>query len=215
MSVNLYILKASGRLEKLEEKISVAFRAGVEQVQNKISLPNIDVIVDDNEQSAIPETGVGGSAPSAHLLYIHINPEFKEIENIIDSEIRSTLAHELHHCARWATCGYGATLLEALISEGLADHFDIEVNGGKPKPWSVAIQGEELSKLKEKAEEDFFNNNYNHTAWFFGSEKDAITRWSGYSLGYEIVGEYLKTNNKKASQLVNENAVSFINQTSK
>lgn len=208
MALNLHIMKASGRLEKLEKKIKVAFDNGLKDVHRKIELPSIDVVIDDDDHLAIPETGVGGSAPSAHLLYIHINPEFKEIEDILDFEIRSTVAHELHHCARWAARGYGSSLLEAVVSEGLADYFDIEVNGGEPKPWSIAIKGEELERLKQQAQAEFLNENYNHYAWFFGSNE--IPRWAGYSLGYSIVGDYLRKHEKMASELVNEDAKLFI-----
>ncbi|MBU6388586.1 hypothetical protein KGQ72_01790 [Patescibacteria group bacterium] len=210
MAVNIHILKASGTLEKFEDAIVSAFEGGLSEVTNKITLPSVDVVIDDNGSSAIPETGVGGFAPSAHLLYIHINPEFKDIEQRLGSEIRSTLTHELHHCACWAARGYGKTLLEALISEGLADHFDIEVNGGEPKLWSVAISSVELARLLDKAKSEFGNDSYDHAAWFFGSKEKDIPRWAGYSLGFSLVDDYLKKNNKKASELVAADAFSFV-----
>ena len=210
MAVNIHILKASGTLEKFEDAIVSAFEDGLREVANRITLPSVDVVFDDDGSSAIPETGVGGFSPSAHLLYIHINTEFRGIEQRLDPEIKSTLAHELHHCARWAARGYGKTLLEALVSEGLADHFDIEANGGEPKPWSIAIGGDELARLLDKAKSEFGNDSYDHTSWFFGSEEKDIPRWTGYSLGYSLVNDYLKKNNKKASELVAADAVSFV-----
>ena len=58
--------------------------------------------------------------------------------------------------------------------------------------------------------EKIFNENYNHFDWFFGSEKNNIPRWSGYSLGFDIVCNYLKLTNKKASELVSVDASEFI-----
>ena len=52
----------------------------------------------------------------------------------------------MHHCARWGTVGYGETLLEAMISEGLAEHFDIEVNKTKPTMWATALDKKNLEK---------------------------------------------------------------------
>lgn len=199
MSVNLHILKASGRLEKFETSIKKAFEVGIHDTQSKLTLPILDVVVVDDADMAIAETGVGGSAPNAHVLYIYINPEFVKLEQTLEFEIKSTLAHELHHCARWATVGYGTTLLEAIVSEGLADHFDIEINGGKPKPWSVALPEKELQSILLKAQEEF-NSEYNHSDWFFGSKE--IPRWAGYSLGFKIVGDYIAQTGKSASQLV-------------
>ncbi len=210
MSINLYILKASGRLKTFEDQINSAFEVALRDVENKITLPSVDVIINDDASSAIPETGVGGFAPSAHLLYIYIDPNFKDIKQKIDFEIKSTLAHELHHCARWASCGYGETLLEAVISEGLADHFDIEINGGAPKQWSIAVDGDALEMLKGKATKEFDNDKYNHSTWFFGSESENIPRWTGYSLGFSLVGDYIKSSGKKASELVSASANTFI-----
>ncbi len=207
MSVNIHILKASGRLEQFEAVITTALKAGLAEVQTKITLPRLDVVVVDDNDSAIPETGVGGSAPNAHLLYIYIDPTFHNLETVLDFEIRSTLAHELHHCARWAAVGYGTTLLEAIVSEGLADHFDIEVNGAEPKPWSVALPEKELQSILKKAQEEF-NSEYIHSDWFYGSKE--IPRWAGYSLGFKIVGDYISKTGKSASELVATSHTEFI-----
>ena len=206
---NLHILKATGRLGIFETAIQHGFEKGLEKVKVKLNLPNVDVVVADNPSAAIPETGVGGFAPSAHLVYINIDPDHLNLQEIIGKEIESTLAHELHHCARWQTIGYGKTLLEAVVSEGLADHFDIEVNGGMPKPWSVAVQGLELEKIKEMAKADFSNINYNHQAWFFGSESERIPRWAGYSIGFEMVKNYKIKSGRTAAELVSEDSTLF------
>lgn len=207
MSINLHVLKASGRLDKFEPLIKEAFEGTLAKINESITLPSVDVVITDDAESAIPETGVGGSAPSAHLLYIHINPEFKNLVQTLNYEIRSTLAHELHHCARFASVGYGHTLQEAIISEGLADHFDIEINGGEPKPWSVAIQEQELEPLLQQAKLEFNNPEYDHSAWFYGSS--TIPRWAGYSLGLKIVRDYMTKTGRLASELVDVDSKDF------
>lgn len=208
MQIKLHVLKASGRLVSFEQSIQKGFEMGLERVQAALLLPDVDVVVADNPEAAIPETGVGGFAPTAHLLYINIDPTHVDLK--IEEEVCSTLAHELHHCARWKAVGYGNTLLEAVVSEGLADHFDIEVNGGEPKPWSRALNAEELEKIAEKAKKEFANADYNHSAWFFGSAQEDIPRWAAYSLGFKIVGDYMEKNQKTAAQLVGERAPLFI-----
>lgn len=188
--LKLHLLESSGRLEKLKSQITKSFEKISYILENVIKLPDIDIVVADNPESAIPETGVGGYAPTANIIYISINPEHPNIESNVGYEIESTITHEVHHCARWKSIGYGESLLEAIISEGLADHFDIEINGGDPKPWSIAIKGEILEDLIGKGKKEFNNTNYNHSKWFFGSED--VQRWAGYSMGYKIVKDYLK-----------------------
>jgi len=179
----------------------------VSAVERQIILPDIEVIVEDKPEATIPETGMGGFAPDANRLFIRIDPEKESLRKNFEREFRSTLTHELHHCARWASVGYGTTLLEAMVSEGLADHFDIEVNGGDPKPWSVSVEGEELQELREKAE-PFLNSEYDEAEWFFGAGE--LPKWTGYSLGFAIVGDYIEHAGKSASELVNVKASELV-----
>ncbi len=129
----------------------------------------------------------------------------------IDDNLERTLIHELNHAARWQTVGYGDTLLEAMISEGLADHFEKEITNKNPNPWSVALGKSQIKQMMERAENEYNNKNYNHNEWFFGSKEKGIPKWTGYTLGYNLVAEYLKKNpDKKPSQLHALRAEEFI-----
>lgn len=207
MSLTLHILQASGRLTAIEAGIHAAFEAVGPKVAEVLEIPDVDVVVVDDPDSAIPETGSGGFAPNAHTLFVYLDPEHENLKEHLDEEIQGTIAHELHHCARWQTVGYGNTLLEAIVSEGLADHFDIEVNGGQPRPWSIAFSGDEIAKLREQAA-PVFNESYDAGEWLFGTRE--IPKWAGYSLGFAIVAEHMKRTGKKASELVAEPASAFV-----
>ncbi len=209
MKVQTYILEASGRLTPLKERIEQSISSTIELVSAKMSLPNVDIVVDDLSPLAIPETGVGGYAPSAHLVEVHIDPTHAHITEGLEVELQSTVAHELHHAARWAAVGYGTTLLEAMVSEGLADHFDQEIYGGEPKLWSVALSEKKLGDWSLKSQEELMNKKYNHSAWFFGTSTE-IPRWAGYAIGYKLVKQYMQETGRTASELVAEPAQSFI-----
>ena len=97
--------------------------------------------------------------------------------------------------------GYGETLFDALITEGLADHFDREVNGGDPPPWSTSLSDAQREVWLKRAREEFGSTSYDHAAWFYGKE-GGQPKWTGYALGYHLVGEYLNRAKKKPSELV-------------
>ncbi len=210
MGIHLNILKSGKRLAPYEAIIQGAFDEVIQRILKLIQLPDIDIVIADAPRGAIPETGVGGQAYTKNLVFISINPEFQNLKDSLANEVKSTLAHELHHCARMNTVGYGKNLLETLITEGLADHFDIEVNGGLPRPWSIAVQGEALERMNRLAASEYYNESYNHFAWFFGAKDLGIPRWTGYSLGFDLVGEHISRTGKKASELVSIGASVFV-----
>ena len=211
MDITRHILLASGRLTPFVDQIKKEFDNSVGQITKKMLISNIDVVIYDNPEGVIPEVGVGGYAPNSHLVFISLDPQFSDFQHTITKELKRTLSHEINHAIRWRDPGYGKTLLEALVTEGLADHFDVEVNHEDPEPWCIALSVEQIEVLLDKAKKEFSNKNYDHNAWFFGSTEKGIPRWTGYSLGFKLVRDYLQKNpDRKASTLYNAKAEEFI-----
>jgi uncharacterized protein YjaZ len=209
MSYQIHILKASGRLDPFISDINEVIEQTLKPIEEKINLQKVDIVVVDQPHGAIPEVGLGGYAPNKNLLYVYTDPARESFKEIIHKELPRTIAHELHHCARWGAVGYGESLFEALISEGLAEHFDIEVNKGEPTQWATALNPEQIQELLKKSRSSFDDKKYNHSAWFFGSDKENIPRWAGYALGFHIVGDYMSRVGKTASELTETSADSF------
>ena len=82
--------------------------------------------------------------------------------------------------------GYGSTLLETLVSEGLALHFEAEARGTPPL---YARIDADLQALWEQAQPEL-HAPHDHSLWFFGTAHRP--RWAGYALGYELVLRYLQ-----------------------
>jgi len=210
MNINLHILKATGRLNPFIEQIETEFNNSVNQISKLIPIFDVDVVVYDYPYMAIPELGIGAETKSQYLINIYIDPEFPKLSDSISKGFKGTLAHELHHALRSKTINSFQNLLGALISEGLADHFEMEINNNLPNLWDKTLNEEDLEKFKKLAEEQYFNENYSYSDWFYGSSKD-IPRWTGYSLGFYLVEKYLKNHpNQKTSDLYNVKAEEFI-----
>lgn len=199
---NIHILKASGRLSQFTQSIEQRAKELVSKITEKILLGPVDIIFYDSPEETIKEIGIGGYSPNAYTLLVYLNPEFANFNKTINEQTERILAHELYHCMRWKGPGYGTTLLEALISEGLADHFDMEINHQDPQFWDLALTKHQLQIIRKKAQKEYYNTNYNHTDWFFGSPEKNIPKYSGYALGFQLVNNYLKAHSdKKASGL--------------
>ena len=190
MNVCLHILNASGALGTVATFIEDEFTKSLKKISSALSVSDVDVVVYDNSKGVIPEVGIGGYSPNGHVMFLYLDATSSILKKTIQEQLKKTLAHELHHCMRWRNPGYGKTLLEALVSEGLADHFDLEVNGGNLQPWCTALDKEEMATFFRKAEREYYAKKYDHRAWFYGSTKE-IPRWTGYTLGFDLIKKYL------------------------
>ena len=157
----------------------------------------------------IRETGIGARAWAADRIDVWLDPSHPWVDAAGEEELLAMLAHELHHCARWSRPGYGATLGEALVSEGLACVFETGFRGGVPPFWARALDAQALKDAEAKARPRLADRQYDHRAWFFGSPDRGLRRHTGYSLGFEIVARHVRSTGRTAAQLVQVPAGAF------
>ena len=140
-------------------------------------------------------------------MYLSFDPANSQMLEHLGEPLERTIVHELHHLLRGRGPGYGTTLGEALVSEGLAGHFVREVYASEPEPWECAVSGEAMLAEREDALSEWDNAGYDHRSWFFGPSRP---KWLGYSMGYALVGAYLKAHPlETAAGLVNASAERF------
>lgn len=136
-------------------------------------------------QDVIPETGEAGYAAGDWIqITIDSTRNAKELQKIIDDIIPATIYHEANHIARENHLGKNKNLLEAIISEGLADVFAEERWHTFKAPWSV-YQQKKIQPFLKSLKNEKNEKKYSHGDWFFGTGK--MPRWLGYKLGSYIV----------------------------
>ncbi|MGF6173055.1 DUF2268 domain-containing putative Zn-dependent protease [Ensifer sp. 4252] len=200
LDLRVHFLEADGSLAPWREQIlaeaeSTALRVAAAVSETDSAAP-IDVIVAHRKDETIPEIGIAGSCFRRGLVTVTLDPHNVHFAGSLgNKEFSRMLTHELHHSFRHAACGYGLTLGEALVSEGLADGFDAELNGGDGHAWNHAIADGDWLTLLEHAERELWADTYDHRAWFFGwSRYGKLPRWTGYTIGYHLVKTYLAAN---------------------
>ena len=182
----------------------------VSAIASRMPIDDLSIIINSNLSLVIPEIGLGGYNPDANTVIIAIDSRLNDIDEAISNEFFGLLAHEMHHAVRRRSVGYGTTLLEAMVTEGLADHFSVEVASVSTPIWSRALTQQQINDLTDMASQTWLQNGYNHNDWFFGNGVD-IPRWAGYTIGFELVKDYLKNNpGTLPSQLHDEPADSFV-----
>lgn len=186
----LHWLEASGDLGDFQTDILDSFRAAYRTLSTLMPPPRLDILVQRLDGRTIPEMSIVGRAYRDTLLAITVDPNNPNFSTSLqDGALHRQIIHEVHHCMRMAGPGYGWTLGEALVSEGLAGQFVRKLLGTPPEPWERALPLEQLKRspidLKALAA-----TNYDHPAWFFGT--GSHPRWLGYTIGYEMVGRWLE-----------------------
>ncbi len=213
MSIITHILSNSNEIKQYEEELKLVAEATISSVEKLLPIKDVDIVFYNNPEGTIDEIGgIGGFSPNENLIFISLNPRHIDFKKAIKEELSFTLSHELHHTIRWQKQVEGDTLLEAMIFEGLADHFAIEATGrNKPSPWSYALTPEQKNIFLNKVSAEWKQPTYDNDLWFFGSKPDVIPRWTGYTLGYDLVAKYLQANPEtSASKLASADASLFI-----
>ena len=199
--INLLLTDANDNLAEVKGMILRAVARIEEETLKDLAITQgINVLVTNRApKMVIKEDGVGGFTYSSDFIFLAIAEKVAKEEFIFEM-----LSHELCHAKRLSVKPeYPKTLLESIINEGLATFYEAQITSHRQEKQffirsvSQRTQAENLKILK------YCSNYLNETKYddsvFFFSGNDHIPRWAGYSLGLEIVKEFL--NAKKVAFL--------------
>jgi hypothetical protein len=193
MKLHLHFLEAEGSLAHWRCAIQTQAASVADRISKIVPLEfhrhPVDVVIQYLPDETIPELGFGGSCYRRGLVTINLDPGTTGFEDHLAKGVFDrTLAHELHHAMRWGACGYGQSLGEAIVSEGLADLFSEIATGVSAPPWSNALTNGDWRTLLDRAERERDRQDYDHAAWFYGTGE--LPRWAGYTIGYHLARLY-------------------------
>ena len=196
-TIKHYLANSTNELDNLRDLITKSLENVIPIVEKDLGAKQIDIIFISAPGLVIPEYGIGGNSPGPNHIYVSFDPKSNKITQ---KGLDETLFHEVHHCIRWRDPGYGKTLGEAMISEGLACLYEEQKSGSVPIYAKVKLDNKQI----ELARKTLNSKKYNHSEWFFGSGD--IVRWFGYSYGYDACKKYSIETKKTAAQLVGVSA---------
>lgn len=123
---------------------------------------------------------------------------YLDIKSWTKESLSHTVAHELshtiffyHHYKKFMS---GIDLLDTIVAEGIAEVFREQVIGGNPAKWSISLNREEVFKILKSINEKKLHSRDQGLIKeiIFGSK--TYKEWTGYSLGYWLVKEFVKMN---------------------
>jgi hypothetical protein len=182
---------ARGARVDVDQVVSSELQAVAPALRSPRATVNIVV----NPRAAIPEVGVGGfTNPQTGVVTVSLDPNSRiGADGTLRVWLPVTLGHELNHSTRVLDGpGYGKTLLETIVTEGLADEFSRSLNPSSPAiPWDAVLTPRQQHELWARAQGQATNLQV-HAEWFFGT--GAVPRWAGYTLGAHVVAAYRARN---------------------
>ena len=152
--------------------------------------PPTAITVFYNSSPVIPQTGTAGyTSPATGGITIGLGQTPQaSFSMIMQLWLPRTLSHEIDHSVRiLAGPGFGVSLLEGIISEGISSAFDIAAFPGTPSPWERAITHSQECALWKEARPLLAQSGL-YEAWMFG--QPGIPHWTAFTIGYDIVTGY-------------------------
>ena len=196
--INVLFANANGNFDEIKDAILAAVKEVESYAFSRLKIDwDIDVVVSANAYSIIiPEDGVGGQTFASNFIVSAL-----DLKTMSILRFKEMLAHELGHAARWGKNDeWMNTLFDGMISEGIATYFGTEFakNNSEKQFFTRAIlerSDEENERILNELRGNLDDKNYDYQTIFF-TGNDKLPRWSGYSLGYYLVKNYLEKTHK-------------------
>ena len=205
---HVHYANACGQLDGLIGPIGKAIEDARQRAERVTPPLDLDVVVQAWPGHVIPETGFVGTAPTGTMIHLMFDPASSALAANLGEPLSRMVAHELHHVHRHRGRGHGGTLGDALVSEGLAGQFCRQLYRSLPELWEKALAPGDLVRYATAARADWNARDYDHARWFFGTGD--LPRWTGYSLGYALVGRFIATEPQAtAATLIDAPAAAF------
>ena len=207
MSLSLHVCDARGTLSPFAPAIRDAAEDAWRRASAALPLGPVDLVVRHVPGWAIPERGHVGYTPTASLIELTADPALPAFRDHLGESLSRALAHEFHHAARWDGPGYGTTLGEGLVSEGLACIFAREIYPGPPEPWEAPAPGTDMDALLGRAVAEWDAPFRLGSRWIGGG--DGLPRWAIYAAGTRIAADALARTGHMAADAVHMAAAEF------
>lgn len=209
MALKYHILNSSGRFDSHLELLREQVEQSIETVNKHLSM-DADVCISHSSAHCNKELGIGGGAFTPNLMHIFLDVDHKNFVNAVKTEILCVLAHEAHHCKRMESVPNDYSLIDSIVTEGLACQCELDIGGGENPsfiPDSVIHDTNSLLSIMLPHLEE---TEYCFDTYFLGKDPEKLPKYAGFAVGFDIVGRYLKANGMSAAEAASVPAIEFL-----
>lgn len=185
---------------QLETKIKNSVKKTLDEIRKDISLEKLNIFVFPTTSEFVKNklNGISGFCTFKKTMVLHVYPS----ENW-EEEMEKSLIHESAHALSPAYNINNMSVGEGIIFDGIAENFVEHVTKQKSYLGNT-IAKEDAQKyfeeLKEKINKKGFED---YGEVFYGTGKYPL--WTGYSIGYHLIKDYLKKANLSWEGVIKKN----------
>ncbi len=192
------------QVEDIEKNIRKAYLAARKHLE--LVPEHVNFVVDLNTWDPIAETGESARAISSWHVNLVIHPEIPYgLKNLLMRQ-RSSVFHELNHCAAYEAGKVGfSRLIDNMVMEGLASVFERDYADSETPPWAHYNATECRDWLVEVIE---LSGTVNQAEYMFNHPDGR--KWVGYKVGCLIVDEAVKNSGKSVMELTEKVSIDQI-----
>ncbi len=197
--MNKYKIIVSSEFGKNKVKIQETTEMTVEKLVNVIEVIDFQITIDPFS-SENQYWKISGAADDPQKIWLELNIAYSNFDELINTHLPNAIVHEFHHMARKEFINEW-NLLELLVMEGLALHFEMEMFNNDKSPLMRDITDEEIQSFKNEIINDLNNEDFDHKFWQNKTERE-VPQAFVYRFGYRITNEYLMKHPDKNSVIL-------------
>ena len=191
MATKINILNASERFSNVLDLLESKAQSSLIEIQKHIELPSLDIVISPCSEEYITESGILGCVSTPYVIDVLLDTDREDLSNIINNELTATIAHELHHVIRASFGVEEKSLLQILISEGLACHFETKFSHCITSKFFADVKKYEWRDLYSKMQTNLKDSDFNYPVYFGGKDIAKFPNRAGYWVGFNLVSEYI------------------------
>jgi len=210
MATKINILNASERFSYVLGLLESKAQSSLVEIQKHIELPNLDIVISPCSEEYKTESGILGCVSTPYVIDVLLDTDREDLSDIINNELTAVIAHELHHAIRSSFGVQEKNLLQTLISEGLACHFETKFSNGVSSSFFADVKKHEWRDLYSKMHTNLKDSDFNYSVYFGGKDTSKFPNRAGYWVGFNLVSEYINKYGGCAVTLVSISAEEFV-----
>ena len=202
MSTKINILNASEKFNHVLEVLESRAVNSLREIQNYLELPNLDLVISPCSDEYKTKSGIMGCVTTPYVIDIILDTDRKDLVDVINFELSAVIAHEIHHAVRSSSGVECKTLLQSLVAEGLACHFETKFNGNELPSIFSDIQNQDWMLLYEQMRPELNSEEFSYPVYFGGEDEMKFPNHAGYWVGFNLVSQYINLHGGCAASLV-------------